>query len=454
MDTCTHQRGQKMQDLEENNKSDFVIEKIKERPINKKKLLRRTLITASMAVMFGLIACFTFLFIEPVISKWLYPQVEPPKQENFPEDEEEMVPGEMLSDNKSEDSATQGLSSTSIDKKKRQEVFAAMEYYQWDVNDYAKMYATLGEFAKGLQEYIVTVTAREENQDWMDSINSKKTKISGVVIGNNGKDLLILTSYNSIKEADALTITFSDGYKQEAALLQKHTASDIAIVTVSIAAMGERINQVRIAPLGYGNAEGYLTTPIIVLGKTMEEVDVIQYGNIISHGNEASLADANFELLMTDIYGTTGGTGFLFNLKGQVIGMIPAKKPATEVRNMLLAYEIGDIKRLISRLSNGYEIPYAGIVGTMVSEEAHQEGNVPEGIYVKNVTMNSPAMKAGIQPGDVIISINSKVIVDFRDYFNTLADQESGATISLKVMRPVVNEYREVEFKLVLDSSK
>ena len=365
-----------------------------------------------------------------------------------------MVPGEMLSDNKSEDSATQGLSSTSIDKKKRQEVFAAMEYYQWDVNDYAKMYATLGEFAKGLQEYIVTVTAREENQDWMDSTNSKKTKISGVVIGNNGKDLLILTSYNSIKEADALTITFSDGYKQEAALLQKHTASDIAIVTVSIAAMGERINQVRIAPLGYGNAEGYLTTPIIVLGKTMEEVDVIQYGNIISHGNEASLADANFELLMTDIYGTTGGTGFLFNLKGQVIGMIPAKKPATEVRNMLLAYEIGDIKRLISRLSNGYEIPYAGIVGTMVSEEAHQEGNVPEGIYVKNVTMNSPAMKAGIQPGDVIISINSKVIVDFRDYFNTLADQESGATISLKVMRPVVNEYREVEFKLVLDSSK
>jgi len=236
-----------MQDLEEKNKSDFVIEKIKERPVNKKKLLRRTLITASMAVMFGLIACFTFLIIEPVISNWLYPQEEKPNVIDFPEDEEEMEPGEMLSDNKSEDSTTQGLSSTSIDKKKRQEVFAAMEYYQWDVNDYAKMYATLGEFAKGLQEYIVTVTAREEKQDWLDSTNSKKTTISGVVIGNNGRELLILTSYNSIKGADALTITFSDGYKQEAVLLQKNTSSDIAIVTVSIAAMGERINQVRIA---------------------------------------------------------------------------------------------------------------------------------------------------------------------------------------------------------------
>lgn len=443
-----------MLDLEEKNTSDFVIEKIKERPINKKKLLRRTLITASMAVMFGLIACFTFLIIEPVISNWLYPQEEKPNVVDFPEDEEEMVPGEMLSDNKSEEKTNQGLSSISIDKKKREEVFAAMEYYEWDVNDYAKMYDTLGEFARSLQEYVVTVTAREENQDWMDSTNSKKTKTSGVVIGNNGRDLLILTSYSSIKAADGLTVTFFDGYKQEAQLLQKHTSSDIAIVTVSIAAMGERINQVRIAPLGYGSAEGYLTTPVIALGKTMEEIDVIQYGNIISHGNESSLVDANFELLMTDIYGTLGGNGFLFNLKGQVIGMVPSKKPSTEVRNMVMAYEIGDIKRLISRLSNGYEIPYAGIIGTMVSEEAQREGNVPNGIYIKNVAMNSPAMMAGIQPGDVIVSVNDKEIEDFRDYFNTLAAQENGSAIKLKVMRLAVNEYRELEFNIVVSQSQ
>ena len=443
-----------MQDLEEKNTSDFVIEKIKERPINKKKLLRRTLITASMAVMFGLIACFTFLIIEPVVSNWLYPQDELPKVVDFPEDEEEMVPGEMLSGNISEEKTDQSLFSTSVDKKKRQEVLAAMEYYQWDVNDYAKMYETLGEFAKDLQEYIVTVTAQEKNQDWLDNTNSRKTRISGVVVGNNGRDLLILTSYNSIKGADALTVTFNDGYMQEAELLQKHTSSDIAIVAVSIASMGERINQVRIAPLGYGNAEGYLTTPVIALGKTMEEIDVIQYGTIISHDNEASLLDANFELLMTDIHGSTGGTGFLFNLKGQVIGMIPGKKPATDIRNMVMAYEIGDIKRLISRLSNGYEIPYAGIIGTMVSEEAHREGNVPKGIYVKNVDMNSPAMKAGIQPGDVIVSINDKEIADFRDYFNTLAAQDSGVAIRLKVMRLSVKEFRELEFNIVLEPSK
>ena len=67
-----------MQKPELNQESDFMIEKIKERPLNKKKLLRRTLTTASMAVMFGLIACFTFLLLEPVFSNWLHPE-EPPK---------------------------------------------------------------------------------------------------------------------------------------------------------------------------------------------------------------------------------------------------------------------------------------------------------------------------------------------------------------------------------------
>ena len=76
----------------------FMIEKIKERPVNKKKLLRRTLITASMAVIFGLVACFTFLVLEPVISNWLYPEEEP-QVVVFPEDQDEMSPEQMLAEN-------------------------------------------------------------------------------------------------------------------------------------------------------------------------------------------------------------------------------------------------------------------------------------------------------------------------------------------------------------------
>ena len=67
----------KQKEQKDASEKNFMIEKIKERPVNKKKLLRRTLITASMAVIFGLVACFTFLVLEPVISNWLYPEEEP-----------------------------------------------------------------------------------------------------------------------------------------------------------------------------------------------------------------------------------------------------------------------------------------------------------------------------------------------------------------------------------------
>ena len=88
----------------------FMIEKIKERPVNKKKLLRRTLITASMAVIFGLVACFTFLVLEPVISNWLYPEEEP-QVVVFPEDQDEMSPEQMLAENMQQENQSSQSSS-------------------------------------------------------------------------------------------------------------------------------------------------------------------------------------------------------------------------------------------------------------------------------------------------------------------------------------------------------
>ena len=76
---------------------EFIKEKVKERPLNRKKLVKRTLLTASMAVIFGLIACLTFLVLEPVFSNLLYPEEEPQMVELKEEDiEDEMRPEDMI----------------------------------------------------------------------------------------------------------------------------------------------------------------------------------------------------------------------------------------------------------------------------------------------------------------------------------------------------------------------
>ena len=88
-----------MEEKRNQDNTDFMIEKIKQRPLNKKKLVRRTLITAAMAVVFGMVACFTFLLLEPVISNRLYPEEEPQTVVFVEETEEdEILPEDMIAD--------------------------------------------------------------------------------------------------------------------------------------------------------------------------------------------------------------------------------------------------------------------------------------------------------------------------------------------------------------------
>ena len=89
-------KGKRMKEHQDSDYS-FLQEKIKERPINRKKLIRTSLNTATFAVVFGLVACVTFILLEPVIGNWINPQ----KEEGvgivtLPAEEEEMLPGDMV----------------------------------------------------------------------------------------------------------------------------------------------------------------------------------------------------------------------------------------------------------------------------------------------------------------------------------------------------------------------
>ena len=178
-----------MQESPQNNKSDFMIEKIKERPVNKKKLIRRTVITASMAVIFGLIACFTFLVLEPVISNFLYPEEEP-QIVVFPEDQEEMSPEEMLADNMQQEQQNQqqqkpqplpGESGLQMEQ-----VQQLLSEYTLDMDNYKQMYSSLGEYVEELKKYMVTVTGVTSNVDWFNNVQVSEHQASGVLIANNG----------------------------------------------------------------------------------------------------------------------------------------------------------------------------------------------------------------------------------------------------------------------------
>ncbi len=443
-----------MQQMEQNNKSEFVIEKIKERPVSRRKLLRRTIITASMAVIFGLISCFTFLVLEPVISNWLYPKEEP----DFvilPEDLEEMEPEEMLSDNLPADEnmnpAGMPVFGEGLQQQQMQEL---LNYITLDIENYTQLHTALAGLTKQLNKSLVTVSAIQSQSDWLGNVTESEEQGSGIVIGNNGKDFLILTNYHFLEDADALEVTFWENRAVTAQLLQKHEESDIAIISVNAASLGYRQKNIEVATFGSSSTQQLLCTPVIALGNPYGEFGSVGYGMITSDSKQISVVDGSYKLLITDICGSKNASGFLFNMKGQVIGMITTNKTSSDVSDLITAYGISDLRRLLISLSKGNSVPYIGIEGTDVSEKASTKEKVPEGVYIDQVDMDSPAMEAGILRGDILVGINNTVVDQFSDYFQILTALESGSTVKLKIMRQSQDEYIKMEFDIVLGEAK
>ena len=438
-----------------NIQSGFMIEKIKERPVNKKKLIRRTVTTAAMAVIFGLIACVTFLILEPVISNWLYPEEEP-AQIVFPEDQEEMAPEDMLSESNPWGGEDDERVNIPLEPDQIQEILSRVTL---DKENYKQIYSALSAYVSELNHSMVTVMGVSSNLDWFNNVEESKNQSSGVIIANNGRELLVLVDYTPLRRAESLTLSFTyldntgSSYQVGAELKEMDVTSNLAVLSVNLSDLSEemlREGGIAIAPLGSSNQRSIVGTPVVALGSPMGSSGSLGYGMITASAAQNSQADTNYKLLQTDIYGSPNAGGVLFNLQGQVIGVIVGQKANSDMKNMVTAYGITELKKSIEKMSNGEKIAYLGISGIDVSSEANDELGVPYGAFVREVAMNSPSMQAGIQQGDVITSFGQYSVRSYNDYITALMQAQPGSGVELTVMRPAQGEYKEMKIRVTL----
>ncbi len=449
-----------MPDLEENNQNDFMVEKIKVKPVNKKKLVRRTLITISMAIIFGLVACVTFLVLEPVISNWLNPEEEPQvEMVVFPEDREEMSPEEMLAENLPTESPSPSPSPSPEPDAEETAVVLGEEQVQdilsqvtLDLEDYRGMYDRIAEFADGLRRYIVTVTCVTDDFDWLDSAQVSQNQGCGVIVSENGMELLILTHYAGAASAERLVVTFYDESQAEAQIKQYNGATDMVVLSVALDSLSEEIKAGESLPIAqFGYSGGRLAgTPVVALGSPMGTDNSVGYGIVTAASTVLPATDRNYRLILTDINGSQNSGGVLFNLQGQLVGIITNNKTEPDLRNLITAYGITELQKTVEKMSNASIIPYMGIRGGDVPKEANLELGVPFGAYVEETEMDSPAMREGIQRGDVITALDDKTVVNFNGYSNILMEMEPGQTVTVTVMRQSQEEYKEMQFSIEL----
>ena len=424
--------GKNQMESENVSSKDFVKERIKARPVNRAKLIRKMVGTVLSALVFGFVFCLCFIFLESKIDDFLHKDDVVPYIA-FPEDivEEEMLPENMLSEEQQETG----------------EVTAEV----LDITDYQQLQASLATLADKVRRSVVSVTGISTENNWFENSYENKSFSSGVIVADNGQEYLILVKATSIQKAENIVVIFYNEKQAEGTLIQVDGQSGYGIVAVNKDNLSEVDKEnITVATLGSSNLITILGSSVIALGNPVGTGEGICYGNVTSVGKALNLVDGNYKIMTTDIYGSTQASGILVNMNGHVIGIIDNSYNSLDLKNIVSAIGISEMKPLIENLSNDLSIPYMGVKGVSVTTNVNATYGVPLGAYVTSVSMDSPAMLAGIQSGDVITEFDGNEIHTFADLTKAILKSEKEKKIKVKLERETASGYSDMTVKVTL----
>lgn len=421
----------KQPEAENASNRDFVKERIKARPINKAKLLRKTVGTILSAIVFGCVFCLCFLLLEPKIDSILHKDDEV-KFIEFPEDaaEDELLPENMLTE---EQAQTEEMED------------------KLDLGDYLELQEVLADVADTARRSIVSVTGTSSGENWFESTYENKIFSSGVIVGDNGQEYLILVKASNIRKAENILVIFYNEKQAAATLKQVDEHSGFGVVAVKKGDLSEVDNEnITVATLGSSNLSTILGTSVIALGNPVGTGSGICYGYVTSVGNPVSLVDSTYKLMTTDIYGSTQASGVLINVRGQVIGIIDNSYNSSDLKNVVSALGISEMKPVIRNLSNDLPFPYFGVRAVTVTSSVNKNYGVPFGAYVTETVLDSPAMLAGIQSGDIITEFNGQKITTIGNLTDAILGCAREDKVKVKLERENSNGYRSMTVKVTL----
>ena len=398
----------------------FLQEIIKDEAGDQAKWKHDVLRRIQLGLIFGLVACFTFFACKPWVEKRFEGD---PTEVTIPQDEQQ------------EENQTQ----QEEEQVQEQKTVLTTETYQEMLNNLKQV---SGEVRKSVVEIQGAVTEEEFSKDQED----KEKSISGMIVADNGQELLILAGELPVKDAKIIRVTFSGDSQCDAILKSRDAGLGLCVYAVQRKNIADDVwAQIDTATLGGSKVVSEGDT-VIAVGKLYGCDTIAGYGVIESGENYLDKADGQYQTIYTDVAGDISGSGVLVNIRGEVIGIINTSVRTDDQTNKISGYGISDIKDVIELLSNGKNVPYLGVSGVEVSSEMQGQG-IPQGVYVKEVDAGSPAMAAGIQSGDIITNIADTDIINLLGYHNTLMKQNVGDKILVRGKRQGTGgEYVDIDF--------
>ena len=285
---------------------------------------------------------------------------------------------------------------------------------------------------------------------------------SGIIVGKNDTELLLVTNYHVVEDADKLVISFVDDSTAEAVVKGSAKTMDLAVIAVSLESLSkETKDAIAIATLGDSDSLK-VGEPAIAIGNALGYGQSVTTGVISALDREIEV-DSNYEtegtFIQTDAAINPGNSGgALLNMKGEVIGINSSKIGGSAIEGMGYAIPISAAKPIIDNLLENADRPviaeknrgYLGVTVKNASDYLYAE-DAPKGALIDRVNKDSAADRAGLMSGDIITKFGSDNILSLADLKDALCYYKKDETITVVVQRrDKYGEYGEVSVQVTL----
>lgn len=283
---------------------------------------------------------------------------------------------------------------------------------------------------------------------------------SGIIIGENDTELLIVTNNHVVQDTVSLKITFVDDTAVDAAVKGTDTDTDLAVISVPLDQIPQETKE-KIAVARLGDSDGLkVGQGVIAIGNALGYGQSVTVGYVSALNREIKTSDGNTRvLLQTDAAINPGNSGgALLNMKGEVIGINAAKYSSTEVEGIGYAIPVSGVQDILDELMNRKtrsEVAeekrgYLGIQGTTVDEDAAAAFGMPKGVYVYKILKDGAAADSQLREKDIITKLDGMTVKSMQELQKLLKGYEAGETIELLVQRQEDGQYKEIQIPVTL----
>lgn len=319
-----------------------------------------------------------------------------------------------------------------------------------DISKFADFYSEIGKVAAEAQKSLVDITAITEGVDWFDSKYEVRNEVTGLYLGKNGRELLFLTELDGIEGAGKFEVTMPKGDVVSGELYSYDADYRLAVISVPLVLVKGIPSESLPEYVVIGKRAVESGMPILILGHANGHKGAIELGLSTGVQDKISVVDGLLPYITTGVSRYAKGDGFVFNLQGQVIGILSEKlnKGETGVFSAVLFQGMTD---RIEKLMNKYKHNYLGIQYEELNAVERERLGLPSGIYVTGMETSSPALAAGITTGDIIVAIGNTEITCSEDYCEAIRKASAGKSLKITVNREVKGKRSNLNLSVTVE---